>query len=127
MNFFPGKIFEKVNGLLLKTEQKRNDMSDRIKSENPIYDELLLAQEELEEIRGMPIINVGEVVWRQKCQDWEGAWVLVLHKEDMWTSAPEKSEDFVDQPGFYAYDVLCPDGRIMRYTDAVLRKHRFSS
>ena len=102
-------------------------MSERIKSENPIYDELLLAQEELEEMRGMPIINVGEVVWRQKCQDWEGAWVLVLHKEDMWTSAPEKSEDFVDQPGFYAYDVLCPDGRIMRYTDAVLRKHRFSS
>ena len=48
-------------------------MSNRIKSENPIYDELLLAQEELEEIRGMPIINVGEVVWRQKCQDWEGA------------------------------------------------------
>ena len=99
-------------------------MSDRIKSENPIYDELLLAQEELEEIRGMPIINVGEVVWRQACKEWDGAWVLVLHKEDMWTLPPEKSVEFIDQPGFYAYDVLCPDGQITRYTDAVLRKEK---
>ena len=35
-------------------------MSNKIRSENPIYDELLLAQEELEEIRGMPIINVHQ-------------------------------------------------------------------
>jgi len=99
-------------------------MSDRIKSENPIYDELLLAHEEFQELQGMPIITVGEIAWRQECKEWDGAWVLVLHKEDMWTSAPEKSAEFPDRPGFYAYDVLCPDGRIMRYTDAVLRKEK---
>ena len=99
-------------------------MSNKIKSKNPIYEELLLAQEELEEMRGMPIINVGEIAWRQECKEWSGAWVLVLHKEDMWTVAPEKSEDFIDQPRFFAYDALCPDGRIMRYTDAVLRKEK---
>ena len=98
-------------------------MSDRIKSENPIYAELLLSQEELENWQGRTI-DVGEVVWRQECGDWDGAWVLVLHKEDMWTLPPEKSEDFDDQPRFYAYDVLCPDGRITRYTDAVLRKEK---
>ena len=98
-------------------------MSDRIKSYNPIYAEMLLAQEELENWQGRTI-DVGEVVWRQECKDWDGAWVLVLHKEDMWTLPPEKSEAFDDQPGFYAYDVLCPDGRIMRYTDAVLRKEK---
>ena len=106
-------------------------MSDRIKSENPIYDELLLAQEELEDLRGMPIINVGEMAWRQKCQDWDGAWVLVLSKENMWYL--DVDDEYREKPGrpgseqFYCYEVLCPDGQIMRYTDAVLRKHRFSS
>ena len=42
----------------------------------------------------------------------------------MWIRPPEKSESFVDQPEFFAYDVLCPDGQITRYTDAVLRKEK---
>ena len=97
-------------------------MSKKIRSKNPVYDELLLAQEELEEIRGMPIINIGEVVWRRESKDWEGAWVLVLTKEEMWAGEPEKAGEFEDLPWFHAYDVLCPDGQIKKYTDAVVRK-----
>tara|TARA_E500000331_G_C17010469_1_gene606170 strand:+ start:137 stop:457 length:321 start_codon:yes stop_codon:yes gene_type:complete len=105
-------------------------MSDRIKSGNPLYNELLLAQEELEEIRGMPIINVGEVAWRQKCKKWDGAWVLILSKENMWYIDKDVDGNYREKPGqpaseqFYCYEVLCPDGQIMRYTDAVLRKEK---
>ena len=97
-------------------------MSNKIKSKNPTYDELQSMPENL-------VINVGDVVWRQPSRGtlftgWEGAWVLVLHKEDFWTAAPERSEEFVDRPWMNCYDVLSPDGRVQRYTDAVLRKEK---
>ena len=108
-------------------------MRKKIRSENTIYNELLLAEEERQEISGLPILNIGDVVWRKECKDWDGAWVLVLTKEDMWTiirpDPPGDSDEIVwpadpDLPEFFAYDVLCPDGSVMKYTDAVLRKEK---
>ena len=113
---FPGNFFEKVSDFFMS--------NNKIRSENPLYNELLLAEEEREEISGLPILNVGEVAWRKEDRDWDGAWVLILTREDMWTGPPEKSENLVDGPSMYAYDVLCPDGSVKKYTSAVLRKEK---
>ena len=106
--------------------------NNKIRSENPLYNELILAEEEREEISGLPTLSVGDVAWRKEDRDWDGAWVLVLTKEDMWTTGMFRTHaqwnldafDRTDEDTMYAYDVLCPDGSIKKYTSAVLRKEK---
>ena len=106
--------------------------NNKIRSENPLYNELLLAEEEREEISGLPTLSVGDVAWRKEDRDWDGAWVLILTKEDMWTTGMFRTHaqwsldaiDRTDEDTMYAYDVLCPDGSIKKYTSAVLRKEK---
>lgn len=76
----------------------------------------------------MQELKVGDVVWRLPDISslggvgWDGAWVLILTKEDMWTIAsPTPGEQEFE---FCAYDVLCPDGSVKKYTSAVLRKEK---
>lgn len=74
----------------------------------------------------MQELKVGDVAWRLPDVSslggvgWDGAWVLILSKEDMWTIASPAP----GQHEFCAYDVLCPDGSIKKYTSAVLRKEK---
>jgi len=74
------------------------------------------------------MLNVGELAWRLENSDWPGAWVLILTKENMWYL--DKNDDYREKPGrpgqeqFYCYEVLCPDGSVARYTDAVLRNRK---
>ena len=71
------------------------------------------------------MLNIGELAWRLEGADWPGAWVLILSKENMWYL--DINDDYREKPGrpdqneFYCYEVLCPDGSVARYTDAVLR------
>ena len=86
-----------------------------IKSNNPLYNELIEAHNERKEIRTMPTIHVGDVVKRIASRDFSEAWVTVLEKESLW-----QDEDV----HFHRYTVLQPDGSVATYTDAVLRKRR---
>ena len=87
-----------------------------IKSDNPLYNELIMGHNEREEIRAMPKINVGDVVKKKACKNTgPEAWVTVLEKKSLWET---------DDDSFYGYTVLQPDGSVATYTDAVLSKRR---
>ena len=61
-------------------------------------------------------IEVGDVVKKKACKNTgPEAWVIVLEVGSLWET---------EVNGYQKYKVLKPDGSIVIYTDAVLKKQR---